>query len=82
MSEQPEKILALPAAGGGKPNDTLRMDHLGPIIVNNDGTMSRIANWEALSDGEKAVALRRIAKRNQERLEAIRIAEEAAAEGN
>jgi hypothetical protein len=22
------------------------MDHLGPIVVNEDGTMARISNWD------------------------------------
>ncbi|XRB03778.1 hypothetical protein NFJ02_18g31330 [Pycnococcus provasolii] len=49
----------------------LKLDHLGPVIVGTDGTLSRIANWNELSEREQAVALRRIAKRNRERLAAL-----------
>lgn len=41
------------------------------FTVNNDGTTKRITNWEDLSEHERAVALRRIAKRNKQRLEIL-----------
>ncbi len=44
------------------------MDELGPLIVAEDGSLRRIANWQSLTEGERRVALRRIAKRNNERL--------------
>jgi hypothetical protein len=53
------------AAGG------LALDALGPIIINADGTTSRIANWTELSPGEQAVALKRVARRNAERRAAL-----------
>lgn len=40
-------------------------------VVNEDGTVSRIANWAQLSEREREVALRRIAKRNQQRVAAL-----------
>lgn len=54
---------------------TFKLDQLGPMVVNVDGTISRITNWEALSEGEKKNALRIIAKRNQQRLEALKAEE-------
>jgi predicted Fe-S protein YdhL (DUF1289 family) len=48
---------------------------LGPIVVGVDGTMSRISNWTALSERERETALRRLAKRNNERLEALKSGE-------
>ena len=48
------------------------LDHLGPIVVNSDGTLARIANWDELSEQEQSVAKRRIAKRNIARLEGFR----------
>eukprot|EP01031_Cornospumella_fuschlensis_P036104 gene36104-43780_t len=45
----------------------IKLDELGPIILNSDGTISRIKNWHELSDHERRTSLRRIAKRNQER---------------
>jgi len=40
--------------------------------VNSDGTLSRIANWERLSEEERNAAQRRIVKRNAARLESLR----------
>lgn len=51
------------------------LDGLGPIVVGVDGTMSRISNWTALSERERETALRRLAKRNKERLEALKSGE-------
>ncbi|KAJ4384627.1 hypothetical protein N0V86_000227 [Didymella sp. IMI 355093] len=44
------------------------LDHLGPMVVNKDGSLSRIANWETMSDKEKKNTLRVLGKRNQLRL--------------
>lgn len=44
--------------------------------VNENGTLSRITNWDALSEREREVAKRRIAKRNKERLDALKASEE------
>lgn len=61
-------VPLLPAAGdeslpslrvGSEP---IKLDHLGPIVINPDGTTSRIANWDQLSKQEQEVALRRIGK--------------------
>jgi len=41
------------------------------MIINTDGTVARIFNWAGLSEGEKNVALRRIAKRNKARVEQL-----------
>ena len=41
---------------------------LGPIIVNKDGTVRRIANWADLTSHERETAFRRISKRNRDRL--------------
>lgn len=54
--------------------DKLNLDELGPMIVNADGTVRRIANWQGLTAREQAVAWRRIAKRNQERVEELKAA--------
>jgi predicted Fe-S protein YdhL (DUF1289 family) len=42
------------------------------MVVNVDGTLSRISNWEGMADIEKKNTLRIIAKRNQARLEALK----------
>jgi hypothetical protein len=52
---------------GGQP---VRMDKLGPMIINTDGTMSRITNWREMTDKEQKMTLRLIGKRNQQRMKA------------
>lgn len=44
-----------------------RLDRLGPVILNLDGSMSRITNWDNMSPNEQATAMRLVAKRNEER---------------
>ena len=51
---------------------TLRMDHLGPLVVSESGSLSRITNWGEMSEREREVARERIAKRNEARLRALR----------
>lgn len=50
----------------------VKLDHLGPLVVNVDGTMSRIANWEKMADIERENTARIIGKRNQARLAKLR----------
>jgi hypothetical protein len=45
----------------------VKMDELGPIVLNTDGTMSRISNWDKMSQLEKDRATRLIVKRNKKR---------------
>eukprot|EP00455_Lapot_gusevi_P052187 TRINITY_DN7923_c0_g1_i3.p1 TRINITY_DN7923_c0_g1~~TRINITY_DN7923_c0_g1_i3.p1 ORF type:complete len:116 (+),score=17.44 TRINITY_DN7923_c0_g1_i3:138-485(+) len=60
--------------------NSMKFDHLGPIIVNADGTMSRIANWDTLSPQEQATTFRLISARNAQRLKALREQEAQAKE--
>lgn len=46
----------------------VKLDHLGPLVVNKDGTLSRIANWDKMAEIEKQNTLRILGKRNQLRL--------------
>jgi hypothetical protein len=55
---------------------TVKLDHLGPMVVNTDGTLSRIGNWEKMTEMEKKNTLRILGKRNKQRLEALRAAEQ------
>ena len=50
---------------------SVKFDSLGPIIINTDGTLSRIPNWDSLTDAEKVKTIRVIAKRNKIRREAL-----------
>ncbi|KAG4438907.1 hypothetical protein IFR05_005587, partial [Cadophora sp. M221] len=48
---------------------SVKLDHLGPMVVNADGTLSRISNWDAMADVERENTLRVIGRRNKARLE-------------
>ncbi|KAI0901369.1 hypothetical protein F4806DRAFT_452015 [Annulohypoxylon nitens] len=50
----------------------VKLDHLGPLIVNEDGTMSRIANWNEMAEIERQNTLRILGKRNKQRLDALK----------
>ncbi|PXF47559.1 hypothetical protein BWQ96_02703 [Gracilariopsis chorda] len=43
-------------------------DALGPLVINSDGTTSRIANWQMMTPAEKATTLRIITARNRKRM--------------
>lgn len=43
------------------------LDHLGPIVLNLDGTVSRITNWDEMTEEEQKRTLRVVAKRNKAR---------------
>ena len=53
---------------------SLSLDELGPIVINTNGTTSRITNWDALSQGEQERSRKLVAKRNAERLIVLRAA--------
>jgi hypothetical protein len=68
----PKAPLALPAAPSNTTqldmsngSTTVSLDHLGPMVVNVDGTMSRISNWDKMAEIEKTATLRIIGKRNK-----------------
>ncbi|ORX58252.1 hypothetical protein DM01DRAFT_1266707, partial [Hesseltinella vesiculosa] len=51
-------ILALPATAeetvqSVDVNDTFKLKELGPVVVNADGTLSRINNWKEMSEIER-----------------------------
>ena len=37
--------------------DTQRLDDLGPIIINTDGTTGRISNWKTMIQSEKGITI-------------------------
>jgi hypothetical protein len=55
-------------SAGGK---TVKLDHLGPLVVNKDGSLSRIENWSQMSEVEKQNTVRILGKRNAARREAL-----------
>ena len=68
---EPAHGYVSPRRAGGT---TVSLDHLGPMVVNVDGTMSRIANWDKMAEIEKKNTLRIIGKRNKDRLAALKAA--------
>jgi len=81
--QQQQPYLALPESGSSsgtnqldlsQPGSTVTLDHLGPMVVNTDGTLSRIANWEGMTEIERKTTLRVLGKRNKQRLEALNAA--------
>ncbi|GKY90753.1 hypothetical protein MPSEU_000048200 [Mayamaea pseudoterrestris] len=75
------QVPLLPASTSNDPSipriqlggEGISFDHIGPIIINADGTTKTIDNWKDLSLQEQQTAWRRIAKRNEERRAALLI---------
>ncbi|KAI8330436.1 hypothetical protein BC941DRAFT_440485 [Chlamydoabsidia padenii] len=85
MSSESKPMLALPACAEETVeqvgvDDTYKLKELGPVVVNSDGTLSRINNWKDMADIEKANVNRILLKRNRQRLEELKA--KAAAEEN
>ncbi|PWY93807.1 hypothetical protein BO94DRAFT_459919 [Aspergillus sclerotioniger CBS 115572] len=78
QEQQRNEYLALPDAESATKLDvsgdgsTVKLDHLGPVVVNQDGTLSRISNWEQMTEIEQRNTLRVLGKRNKARLEALK----------
>jgi len=51
--------------------DALKLDDLGPMVVNSDGTLSRIHNWAEMTPLERERTVRILGKRNMLRREAL-----------
>lgn len=77
--------LTLPEPSGNNKSTKLdvasgqavKLDHLGPMVVNRDGTLSRISNWEQMTDIERQNTLRILGKRNQLRMETLKAEDDA-----
>lgn len=82
---QQEEILPLPAPGDVTESrklqlgESITLDEMGPIIVNTDGTLRRIENWQNMTSAEQKTTLRLISARNKKRIEALRQQEAEAA---
>ncbi|KAK6539689.1 hypothetical protein TWF694_009893 [Orbilia ellipsospora] len=82
-SNQSKERLPLPAAPSKEEETTtkvevgseaLKLDHLGPLVINSDGTMSRIHNWAEMTPLERERTVRILGKRNKLRTEALEAA--------
>ena len=77
-------VLGLPAPRAAQEGDapvrvidlssgaSVALDALGPVVVNEDGTLARIGNWSQMTPQEQATTQRRISARNNDRLAALR----------
>ena len=58
-SESSESSSTLPSNSSNgttttlKVGDAVQLDELGPIIINTDGTTTRISNWSSMNQQEK-----------------------------
>ncbi|KAJ5380955.1 uncharacterized protein N7496_003383 [Penicillium cataractarum] len=68
---QPKQLRLDLGTDGG-----VTLDHLGPMVVNVDGSLSRIGNWDQMTEIERKNTLRILGKRNKQRLEKLRAAGE------
>lgn len=64
-------------AENGKADLTLPCQ-TGPVVINEDGTMSRIANWEKMTQAERDNTSRVLKIRNAKRLKKLKEQEETA----
>ena len=68
-STNDSSIGQLDLANGGQ---TVKLDALGPMVVNVDGSLSRISNWDKMTEMEQKSTIRVLGKRNKARLEALK----------
>ncbi|RKO92854.1 hypothetical protein BDK51DRAFT_10955, partial [Blyttiomyces helicus] len=52
--------------------NVVKLDLLGPIVVNENGTLSRITNWDKMQPDEQARTVRVLTKRNAARLQKLK----------
>lgn len=68
----PPPIEEDPSEKTMKLGEKISMEHLGPIIINTDGSLRRIDNWDKLSKEEQDRSFRLIAARNKKRIEILK----------
>lgn len=66
--------IKLDVSGEGS---SVSLGHLGPLVVNRDGTTGRVANWETMTVHEKQTTMALLKKRNKARLDALKEKEES-----
>ncbi|KAK6531449.1 hypothetical protein TWF281_008253 [Arthrobotrys megalospora] len=80
-AQLPRETLALPAPQTEAQKEmakklevgaeALKLDHLGPMVVNTDGTLSRIHNWAEMTPLERERTIKILGKRNRLRTESL-----------
>ncbi|KAA1080214.1 hypothetical protein PGT21_005140 [Puccinia graminis f. sp. tritici] len=53
-------------------SEGVQLDHLGPMVINSDGTISRISNWDKLTEPEKSRTIRLVTQRNALRVQKLK----------
>lgn len=66
-SDQDTKGHSIAVGGEG-----VQLDHLGPMVINSDGTISRISNWDKLTEPEKSRTIRLVTQRNAMRVQKLK----------
>jgi len=51
--------------------EAVKLDAMGPMVINADGTISRINNWHEMTEHEQASTKRLLVKRNESRRKAL-----------
>eukprot|EP00929_Paragymnodinium_shiwhaense_P076436 TRINITY_DN39300_c0_g1_i2.p1 TRINITY_DN39300_c0_g1~~TRINITY_DN39300_c0_g1_i2.p1 ORF type:complete len:143 (+),score=17.56 TRINITY_DN39300_c0_g1_i2:67-495(+) len=62
LDSERQRILEV---GGEK----LQLDALGPVLIHEDGTLGRVSNWHEMTEHERELTMKVIAKRNKSRRE-------------
>ncbi|KAK6515564.1 hypothetical protein TWF506_007894 [Arthrobotrys conoides] len=80
-AQPPQETLALPAPQTEAEKEAakklevgaeaLKLDHLGPLVINSDGTLSRIHNWPDMTPQERERTIKVLGKRNKLRTESL-----------
>ncbi|KAL9932434.1 hypothetical protein V8E36_008551 [Tilletia maclaganii] len=66
--QQTQSLDVSATAADGSDSTTFKFDALGPLVVNSDGTLSRINNWRDMTQAERDRIVRVLGKRNQLRI--------------
>ncbi|PLW54584.1 hypothetical protein PCANC_04238 [Puccinia coronata f. sp. avenae] len=53
-------------------SEGVQLDHLGPMVINSDGTISRISNWDKLTEPERSRTIRLVTQRNAMRVQKLK----------
>lgn len=57
-------------------DQSAKLKDLGPVVVNPDGSLSRISNWHAMTDAERQTTMLVIGKRNKLRQDKLKAQEQ------
>lgn len=68
MQDDPKLIEAPKESNQVQESTNLKLDDLGPMVIQTDGTMQRIVDWNQKTPEEKEQIIRLISKRNKQRL--------------